>query len=564
MNLGIPTVGTEVECRDYHTQSLNYTQICNFMKTTANCAMDEGFINYLTFTYCSFSGDTFFVAIILLALWLIVLFIGLGTVADTFFCPSLRTIADTMKLSQNIAGVTFLAFGNGAPDVFSAIAAVGSSKDGDSGLAFGALFGAAVFITTVIVGTISFIQPFTSVQRPLLRDMIFFIFAAFWAFVVIWDGEIVLWETLGFLFLYGVYIFVVIFGRYVNQKIKLSKGIVTKNDFKAKTSNAGKSNIQDSYNGEDDRDSDNDDEANEPLLGDIREDNDVEASDISTKNNYPMSLKTTCLPIDLNEWNDSNLFNKIYICISAPVYYVLKVTIPLVDYDIENSNWNKVNIMLNCLIAPSFMTFATQIALTKLGNAIPIWSISLVLGVVLCFIVFWFTEIDKPPKIHWLFAYFGFAVSIVWIYTIANEIVNLLTTFGVVLNISNTILGLTFLAWGNSVSDLVANAASARRGYPNMGISACFGGPIFNILLGIGVPFTFKCIKSGKILIQTSFLQDILALFTGISLISTIIFIPCNKFYFGRRYAVCLLIFYAVFLTVCILIESKVLKNPFA
>lgn len=77
-----------------------------------------------------------------------------------------------MKLSQNIAGVTFLAFGNGAPDVFSAIAAVGNSKDGDSGLAFGALFGAGVFVSTVIVGCICFIQPFHSVQRPLLRDII--------------------------------------------------------------------------------------------------------------------------------------------------------------------------------------------------------------------------------------------------------------------------------------------------------------------------------------------------------------------------------------------------------
>jgi solute carrier family 24 (sodium/potassium/calcium exchanger), member 6 len=37
--------------------------------------------------------------------------------------------------------VTFLAFGNGAPDIFSAIAAVTSAKDGDVGLAFGALFG---------------------------------------------------------------------------------------------------------------------------------------------------------------------------------------------------------------------------------------------------------------------------------------------------------------------------------------------------------------------------------------------------------------------------------------
>ena len=93
--------------------------------------------------------------------------------------------------------MTFLAFGNGAPDVFSAIAAVGNSKDGDAGLAFGALFGAGVFVSTVIVGIICFICPFQSVQRPLLRDIIFFLGAGFWAFVVVWDGKIVLFETLG-------------------------------------------------------------------------------------------------------------------------------------------------------------------------------------------------------------------------------------------------------------------------------------------------------------------------------------------------------------------------------
>ena len=38
-------------------------------------------------------------------------------------------------------GVTLLAFGNGAPDVFSAIAAVENAKMGDIGLALGALLG---------------------------------------------------------------------------------------------------------------------------------------------------------------------------------------------------------------------------------------------------------------------------------------------------------------------------------------------------------------------------------------------------------------------------------------
>ena len=84
--------------------------------------------------------------------------------------------------------------------MFSAIAAIGNSKEGDSGLAFGALFGAGVFVSTVCVGVICFIKPFHSVQRPLLRDVIFFMLSGFWAFYVVWDGKIMLWETLGFQF----------------------------------------------------------------------------------------------------------------------------------------------------------------------------------------------------------------------------------------------------------------------------------------------------------------------------------------------------------------------------
>ena len=106
-------------------------------------------------------------------------------------------MADSLKLSQNIAGVTFLAFGNGAPDVFSAIAAISNAKDGDAGLAFGALFGAGVFVSTVVAGLICIVQPFQSVQRPLLRDLIFFLIAGFWAFYVVWDGRITLFETMG-------------------------------------------------------------------------------------------------------------------------------------------------------------------------------------------------------------------------------------------------------------------------------------------------------------------------------------------------------------------------------
>jgi len=64
-------------------------------------------------------------------------------------------ISDTLNLSDNVAGVTFLAFGNGAPDIFSVVTSIVNSK-GNTGaaLAIGELFGAGMFVTTVVVGTV--------------------------------------------------------------------------------------------------------------------------------------------------------------------------------------------------------------------------------------------------------------------------------------------------------------------------------------------------------------------------------------------------------------------------
>lgn len=80
-----------------------------------------------------------------------------------------------------MAGVTILAFGNGAPDIFSSLAGISNSKPE---LAFGELFGAALFLTTVVSGSICITQPFRLMQRPFLRDVIFLIAAGYWAFYI--------------------------------------------------------------------------------------------------------------------------------------------------------------------------------------------------------------------------------------------------------------------------------------------------------------------------------------------------------------------------------------------
>lgn len=76
-----------------------------------------------------------------------------------------------------------------------------------------------------------------------------------------------------------------------------------------------------------------------------------------------------------------------------------------------------------------------------------------------------------------------------WIDWIADKLVALLEFLGIVLHIPNYIMGLTVLAWGNSMADLSANVTMARKGLANMAITACFAGPLFNILIGLGAGF---------------------------------------------------------------------------
>lgn len=71
----------------------------------------------------------------------------------------------------------------------------------------------------------------------------------------------------------------------------------------------------------------------------------------------------------------------------------------------------------------------------------------------------------------------------------------MLKALGVILGISDAILGLTIFAVGNSLGDLVADVTVARLGFPVMALSACFGGPMLNILLGIGISGIYMTVR---------------------------------------------------------------------
>lgn len=78
-------------------------------------------------------------------------------------------------------------------------------------------------------------------------------------------------------------------------------------------------------------------------------------------------------------------------------------------------------------------------------------------------------------------------MSILWIWLTANILIDLLDIFGILTKIPASVLGLTVLAWGDSVGDLMTDLSIAKKGYGEMAITGCYAGPLFNTLFGFGL-----------------------------------------------------------------------------
>lgn len=86
-----------------------------------------------------------------------------------------------------------------------------------------------------------------------------------------------------------------------------------------------------------------------------------------------------------------------------------------------------------------------------------------------------------------LFAVLAFLMSISWISFTSDIVIDLLEILGYILQVEPQVLGLTLLAWGNCLGDLNANVAMTKKGFGEMAVTGCMAGPIFNILMGLGV-----------------------------------------------------------------------------
>ncbi|CAI9753722.1 unnamed protein product [Fraxinus pennsylvanica] len=194
-------------------------------------------------------------------------------------------------------------------------------------------------------------------------------------------------------------------------------------------------------------------------------------------------------------WNDEDIemerpsfsCSKLFSLMELPLTVPRRLTIPLV----EEETWSKPYAMGSALLAPILLAYlwSSQYSLGSQSRIVA-YFIGILIGCTLCILTYKHTRPDRPPQ-KFLFPWVlgGFVMSIVWFYMIANELVALLVGFGVVLGVNPSILGLTVLAWGNSMGDLVSNIALSLNGGDGVQIAmfGCYAGAMFNTLIGLGI-----------------------------------------------------------------------------
>ncbi|KAK8564983.1 hypothetical protein V6N12_058559 [Hibiscus sabdariffa] len=439
----------------------DYRAKCSFLKLCSPC-VSQGYIDNLYLFYCNF-GRFPLLGHFLLILWLLVLFYLLGNTASEYFCYSLESLSCLLKLSPTLAGVTLLSLGNGAPDVFSSMVSFMDSGTQDIGL--NTVLGGAFFVTCVVVGTISTLvhHKRVRVNKPaFIRDACFLLMVIVSLILILAYGKISLWGAMAFSSMYVVYV-ILVYVIYVFQKSGGTDNI----DFNSSYDSGLSISMLDGV---------------EKVEFDSVEEGNLENDGKGAESRKCCFCLTTLRSCKLLLW-----------VLEMPLYLPRRLTIPIACQD----RWSKPIAVVSVTLAPILLSILwdLQDESVKLGlnfnSGLVVYGTGVVVGTSLGVAAYLTTVKSSPPKsclLPWLAG--GFLMSVIWSYIIAQELVGLLISLGYILGINHSILGLTVLAWGNSLGDLITNLAMAVNGGPQgaqVAISGCYAGPIFNTVFGLGL-----------------------------------------------------------------------------
>lgn len=156
-----------------------------------------------------------------------------------------------------------------------------------------------------------------------------------------------------------------------------------------------------------------------------------------------------------------------------------------------------------------------------------------------------FVDLKKHPSLYLV----NFLVSVAFLALLSHLLVESAVGVAHFLNIPEVIIGLTILAAGTSIPDLLSSINVAKRGYGDMAVSNAVGSNIFDIGIGLGVPWLMILLLGSDLVpVETENLYSSVVLLFA-TVVALLFLLVSRRWAIGRYAGVLLIAGYVFYLS---------------
>lgn len=500
-----------------------------------------------------------------IVLWLMIMlymFKQLGTICDEYFVPALEVIVERLEMSNDVAGATFMAAGSSAPELFTSLVATFLIVN-EGGV--GTIVGSAIFNILVIVGVTGFVackdQSLPIWWYPLARDCVFYSISIAELFIVLWDEEVRWYEGTLMIVTYLAYCFYMKINHSVIERFNLTcqepgmneegshEVIEDVSSWQDPVQEVKVGSVEDRLESDREKSPEVTPEAYSAKCSDNKIGINVDVVQMVKLSSLPNAVPGTC-PSPLPGSGDVLAFHQ--------QTSRERLSVEEQSSSHQHAKWSTAtvresqhsNALTNLPVVPDGKTDVVAVVNKDEDHGTTPASdeeetaswrrycrdpLEVALELVM----------PSAHKNHWLL----FGMAIFFIGAATYLMVDATNRIGIILTVPPQVMGLTFLAAGTSIPDAMGSIAVAKQGEGDMAVANALGSNVFDILVGLGVPWTIRCISSGPVDFSGKsdslgsdivILAVILAVFIGSLLI--------NTWQLTRRVGMVFVSFYACFI----------------
>ncbi|CAK6976612.1 sodium/potassium/calcium exchanger 2-like [Scomber scombrus] len=476
------------------------------------------------------------------------MFIALAIVCDEFFVPALTVITEKLEISDDVAGATFMAAGGSAPELFTSVIGVFVSH---SNVGIGTIVGSAVFNILFVIGMCALFskEVLNLTWWPLFRDVSFYIIGLLMLIYFFLDNQITISESISLLSCYICYVTFMKFNASVEFFIKSKLGSNQVDELES----APKVNAP------------GDDENKLTAKPRLQR----EGSCASLHNSLMRNSIFQLMIHTLDPLSDEGHFKEKASILHKMAKQKCKEDAAngIADKNIPNSSNVAVEVTppMNGVAGGEEGGDEEEDEDQPLSLAWPDTlrkqiTYLLILPIVL---PLWITLPDVRRETSERFFPVTFLGAISWIAFFSYLMVWWAHQVGETFWITEEIMGLTILAAGTSIPDLITSVIVARKGLGDMAVSSSVGSNIFDITVGLPFPWLIYNILNDFKPVQVSsngLFCAIVLLF--LMLLFVIISIAACNWRMSKLLGFFMFLLYFFFLIVSVMLEDKVIVCP--